>query len=249
MTVREEARELPVYGEYGVVVAGGGVAGIAAALAAARHGAKTLLLERSFLLGGLATAGLVTIYLPLCDGMGHQVSFGLAEELLRLSVKYGFEPGGGTQPDRDGGAWLLRDDPEERKRERFMAEFNANVFAILAEGLLRENGVEILYGATAAGVLTEGDRIASLVIESKSGRQAVLARSFVDATGDADLAYLAGEETREFGQGNVLAAWFYEFLAPSYRLHMVGAADLPDKFKKPDDPSRKAKRYRGLDVR
>lgn len=66
--------------ECDVLVAGGGVAGIAAALAAARGGAKVILLEKAFMLGGLATAGLVTIYLPLCDGMGRQVSFGLAEE-------------------------------------------------------------------------------------------------------------------------------------------------------------------------
>ena len=67
-----------------VCVVGGGIGGIAAALAAKRSGKNVILAERAFMLGGLATAGLVTIYLPLCDGMGKQVSFGLAEELLRL---------------------------------------------------------------------------------------------------------------------------------------------------------------------
>ena len=249
MRIEEKAREIPLVGEYDVIVAGGGVAGIAAALAAARHGAKTLLLERTYLLGGLATAGLVTVYLPLCDGEGHQVSFGLAEELLRLSVSRGFEPGGGTMPDRDGGAWLFRSDPEERKRERFQAEFNANLFALLAEKLLRETGVEILYGVTVADVLSGDGAIRALVTESKSGREAYRARSFVDATGDADLAYLAGEKTREFGQGNVLAAWFYEYLAPYYRLRMVGTADTPEKYRKPGETGTGTKRYRGLDAR
>ena len=96
-TILENAKEIPVAGDYDVIVAGGGVAGIAAALAAARHGAKTLLLERMYMLGGLATSGLVTVYLPLCDGAGHQVSFGLAEELLRLCVSHGFEASGRTQ--------------------------------------------------------------------------------------------------------------------------------------------------------
>ena len=80
--IREPQRQIPVSGNYDVAVVGGGVAGIAAALSSARAGAKTVLLERQFALGGLATLGLVTIYLPLCDGCGHQVSFGIAEELL-----------------------------------------------------------------------------------------------------------------------------------------------------------------------
>ena len=76
---------------YDVAVCGGGFAGISAALAAAREGKKVVLFEKQYMLGGLGTSGLVTIYLPLCDGVGHQVSFGIAEELLKLSVKYGAE--------------------------------------------------------------------------------------------------------------------------------------------------------------
>ena len=78
----EPSRELNIYGSYDTVVVGGGFAGVAAALAAARGGNKVLLCERMFMLGGLGTAGLVTIYLPLCDGKGHQLSYGIAEELL-----------------------------------------------------------------------------------------------------------------------------------------------------------------------
>ena len=77
--------------KYDVAVCGGGFAGISAALAAAREGKKVILFEKEYMLGGLGTAGLVTIYLPLCDGFGHQVSFGIAEELLRLSITYGAE--------------------------------------------------------------------------------------------------------------------------------------------------------------
>ena len=86
-----EKLSTPINYSADVVVAGGGIAGISCALAAARQGAEVLLLERSFMLGGLATAGLVTIYLPLCDGEGTQVSFGIAEELLRLSIEHGDE--------------------------------------------------------------------------------------------------------------------------------------------------------------
>ena len=85
-------RRVPLRGSRDVIVVGGGIAGISAALSARRAGAeKVLLIEREYALGGLATLGLVTIYLPLCDGKGTQVSFGIAEELLRLSVSKGAE--------------------------------------------------------------------------------------------------------------------------------------------------------------
>ena len=77
--------------EYEIAVCGGGFAGISAALAAARCGKKVILFEKQYILGGLGTSGLITIYLPLCDGYGHQVSFGIAEELLKLSITYGAE--------------------------------------------------------------------------------------------------------------------------------------------------------------
>src|SRR5512138_2587137 len=74
---------------YDIVVAGGGVAGVAAALEAARSGFKTALVEKTVFFGGLATTGLIYVYLPLCDGRGRQVIYGIAEELLQLSLKYG----------------------------------------------------------------------------------------------------------------------------------------------------------------
>ena len=87
----KETLETKVTEACDVLVCGGGFAGISAALAAARQGSKVILLEKQFILGGLGTAGLVTVYLPLCDGYGRQVSFGIAEELLRLSVSMGAE--------------------------------------------------------------------------------------------------------------------------------------------------------------
>ena len=72
-----------------VAVIGGGIAGVAAAVQAARSGMKTVLIEKSALVGGLATSGLINVFLPLCDGNGHQVSFGLCEEMLRKSIVYG----------------------------------------------------------------------------------------------------------------------------------------------------------------
>jgi hypothetical protein len=248
MFITERERKISVCGEYDVIVAGGGIAGISAALAAARQGKKVLLLEKMFMLGGLATAGLVTIYLPICDGKGRQVSFGIAEELLRLSVKLGYEPymdGTTKEGNPRGMAWLTGDE-EGKKKHRFEVEFNANAFAILCEQLLLEDGVEILYGTSVCDVVVENSKITAIITENKSGRQAYKGKSFVDASGDADLCHLSGAKTENFTQGNLLASWYYEMLDGEYRLKMLGFADIPDKYKKVEDNSKK--RYTGLEA-
>lgn len=234
MVISEPKREIEVKGEYDIVIAGGGIAGIAAALAAARQRKRVLLLEKMYMLGGLATAGLITIYLPLCDGKGRQVSFGIAEELLRLSVKHGYEPfmDGTTKNGKQRGmAWVTGDEDGKKKR-RFEVEFNANVFAILCEQLLKENGVDILYGTSVCAVNVENQKITHVIAENKSGRIAYKGISFIDATGDADLCLLSGAKTEVFRQSNVLASWYYETVGDEYRLNVFGFSDIPDKYKR-----------------
>ena len=213
-----ERIETPVAYKADVLVAGGGIAGIAAAIAAARSGVHVTLLERSFMLGGLATAGLVTIYLPLCDGEGTQVSFGLAEELFRLSMEHGAEA-------RYPTPWLEGGSLEERRKTRYEVQFNAQLFAISCERVLRESGVRILYGATAVAVTERDGRIDHVIIESKSGREAIaVSRCVVDTTGDADICHLSSAKTALHGYDNALAGWYYYFTAGEYKLKMYGYA-------------------------
>ena len=86
-TITEQAREIPVVKETDVVVIGGGISGIAAAVAARRCGAEVTLIERSVCLGGLATNGLVCVYFPLDDGAGNRIMGGLAQELLHTTIR------------------------------------------------------------------------------------------------------------------------------------------------------------------
>jgi len=115
--------------DYDVVVAGAGVAGVAAALETARAGLRTALVEKTVLVGGLATAGLINHYLPLCDGQGHQVTFGIAEELLHLSLKYG--PGDVPATWREG------------KGERYRARFSPASFVLALDEALLDAGVKL----------------------------------------------------------------------------------------------------------
>ncbi len=215
----EPAKELPIYGSYDTVVVGGGFAGIAASLAAARGGNKVLLCEKMFMLGGLGTAGLVTIYLPLCDGKGNQLSFGIAEELLKVSISDGYEA---NYPK----AWLENGTLEERLEQRYRVRYNASACAIAMEQLLLSEGVEILYGTSVCDVAVEDGEITHLLIENKSGRSAVAVGNVVDCSGDADVCHFAGEETAEHGEGNILAAWYYFCGEKGHTLKPLGFADL-----------------------
>lgn len=243
-TVRE-CLETKVTDSCDVLVCGGGFAGIAAALAAARQGKKVILMEKQFLLGGLGTAGLVTIYLPLDDGMGRQVAFGIAEELLRLSISLGAE-------DRYPAEWLDPGAASKRtpRDPRFEVQYNPQLFAILAERLLLKNGVKILYGSYAVGVSMTEERIDAVIVENKSGRGAIRANSVVDATGDCDIAHFAGAPTAEYREGNTLASWYYSLGQDGYRLNMTGFADVPVTEKSDEDVRTEEKdnrKYTGLD--
>ena len=192
-TLTEPARQTPVHGEYDVVVLGGGPAGIAAAVAAARSGRSTLLVERYGFLGGMGTAAGVTNFCGLhanVHGEVRQVVHGVADALLE-------------RIDRLGGL----NAPHSLFGGKIVAQaYDTAAYKIAADDLLLGAGVEVLFHALGAGVVMDGERrVSALLLETKSGRRAVLGRCFVDASGDGDLAAWAGAPyVLGDGAGNML---------------------------------------------
>lgn len=181
-TIRDQ-RPITNKGSYDVIVAGGGFAGVAAALAAAREGASTLLIEKSINLGGLGTIGLISWYEPLCDGYGKKLVGGIAEELLRLAIAYG--------PDSLPPEW--RDgQPQEPTRKRYATFFSPTMLAMAMDGILADAGVTLLLDSLVVCPVMDEGRCRGLIVENKGGRAYYEARAFVDATGDADVLHRAG---------------------------------------------------------
>ncbi len=175
----EASRHLPVYGEFDVVVLGGGPAGLAASVSAARHGARTLLVERYGFLGGMGTAGGVTNFAGLYgkrQGEMQQLVHGVVDELLQR-----IDALGGLNAPQDGMQGRIR-----------VRSYDVSAYKCAADQLLQDSGVQLLFHAWGAAALLDGKRITALVVETKSGRQAIRARHFIDCSGDADLAAFAG---------------------------------------------------------
>ena len=179
-------------GSYDIVVVGGGIAGCAAALSAVRMGRKVLLLEKMTMLGGLATAGHIVIYLPLDDGYGRQVIGGIAEELLRLSVKYSYTD--------DIDHW-------KENSKRYETRFNGPIYALALEELLLKEGVDILYDSLFVGALMEDGWCRAVMVENKSGREVYYCNAVIDASGDAEVLDRIGLPTP--AAENSLAIWCY----------------------------------------
>ncbi len=178
-SITEPARQIPLYGEYEIVVLGGGPAGIAAAVAAARAGRRTLLIERYGFLGGMGTAAGVTNFCGLhanVHGEMHRVVRGIASELLE-------------RIDRAGGL----NAPHLILGKILAQAYDTAAYKIAADDLLAAHKVDILFHALGAGTAMHDERrINALFVETRAGRRAVRAKIFIDCSGDGDLAAWAG---------------------------------------------------------
>ncbi|GAA4416035.1 FAD-dependent oxidoreductase [Georgenia halophila] len=191
--IHEPARDVPVIGEYEVVVVGGGPAGLMAATAASRAGRSTLLVERYGFLGGAGTMGGLATFCGLharVHGEDRRVIRGFTDELLdRLDVLDGLSV------------------PHLSVYDRIMAQaYDISAYKIVADDLVLSGGGELLFHAAAVGVslrdgatgpgaapgTASGNEIDAVIVESKSGRGAIRGQVFIDGSGDGDLAAWSG---------------------------------------------------------
>ncbi len=177
-TYFESGREIPITKSTDIVIAGGGSAGFSAAVAAARRGVRTLVVEKEYAMGGIMTTGLMAKVAiePYMQGIPTEVIMRLGKERMAIPP-LAFPP---LCP-----ASLMTEvpvDPEASKK-------------VLEEMLLEANA-EVLYGTMVVGAIKAGNEIRGVVVENKNGRQAIEAKVFIDATGDGDLSVQAGAEFR-----------------------------------------------------
>jgi hypothetical protein len=187
--ILEQAKEISVIEEADVVVIGGGPGGLPAAVAAARRGAKTVLIERYGVLGGLATSGLMGPffgYAPVAK-VSNEVDYspeynvraekpilgGIPLEIVRRLQRIG-----GAYGDEEIDWYAVRFDPELLK--------------FVCDDIVEEANVKLILHAWVVGTVVEDNKIKAIIIESKSGRQAITGKMFIDGTGDGDIAYFAG---------------------------------------------------------
>ncbi len=182
----EFSKKLTPKKQYDIIVAGGGLAGVAAAVSAAARGRSVLLLEKSNILGGLGTLGLINLFVPMCNGNGKQIIFGLAEKWLRDSALYGYD----TIPEE----WK-NGEPKQETHVRYTQRYSPYIFALQLTDYIKKAGVDLLYDCIASYPVMEGKHCKGVITDSKSGLELYGCDILVDTTGDADLLRRSGIPT------------------------------------------------------
>ncbi len=183
---RLQPREITLNTDYEVIVVGGGPSGCAAATAAAREGAKTLLIEQTGFLGGMATGALVNAWTPYSDGV--RVLYGGLSERVFTEIKAKM-----PHVNNDATAWVPID-----------YETMKQVY----DDMVTESGADILFHTMLCAVeMADQDTVDVIIVNNKAGLTAYRAKVYIDCTGDADLAVCAGAEyTKGDSEGNLQPA-------------------------------------------
>lgn len=218
----EEAKKLPAR-VFDVVVAGGGTAGVICAIAAARQGAKTILIENKGYVGGVAVEGgtalhsFYNLWKAFPGVKKRKLVRGIPAEMTdRLTAM--------------GGATGYAEMEKHYEYDSVCTAIDTELYKLNAHEMLDEAGVYICVNTLLAGALVDNTRVTGVILESRFGREVIFAKSFVDCTGYADLAAYAGAEYTEpndhavansMGLGNVDIESYYKFLADRDAVHQL----------------------------
>ena len=173
--------------ETDVLVIGGGPAGFGAAVAAARNGAKTMLIEQMSVLGGMSTSGLVGPFMTCYDNdCTEQVVKGIFDELCVRAQ----ERGGAIHPSKISG--MNTYNSYYLASHEHVTPYQSEVLAVVMDEMVTEAGVKVLFNTRLADVITENGKIQYVVVLMKEGLAAIKADCYIDCTGDADAAAAAG---------------------------------------------------------
>lgn len=207
-------RVIPVEDNWDVLVCGGGPSGMAAALSAARLGAKVLLVEATGCLGGMATSGLVSAFPRIGDGKDLMAG-GILWEVIEKMFKRG-ALGPGMVPEKFAEppyCWI---------------PFSAEMYKILLDDLMVEAGVEVRFFTKMIDVdsTVEAGRVNGVVIHNEEGYRYIIARNYIDCTGDATLAHLSGVECREAGRDTegIMPASIFQYVGNIDFSHLGGGS-------------------------
>ena len=180
-------KNIPEALESDVVVVGGGPAGLCAAVAAARGGAKVILVEQNAFCGGMATAGMVAPFMTCYDsGGGRMLIRGIFEELVERLIAVG----GAIHPSKVESKTAFTSYID--KGHVHVTPFKAESLKIVADEMLAEAGVKILYHTRLVDAEAEGDRVTRIIVAMKEGLASIRAKAFIDCSGDGDLAAAVG---------------------------------------------------------
>ncbi len=246
-TVTEAQKEVSVVREADVIVVGGGPGGTAAAVSSARAGAKTILIERYGHLGGMSTGGLVNIIPNLATIFGEQYIGGFCQEYIdRLAAR-----DAASFPDKQFWGknevpvvneyieanmthFYIRKNEEGKKVVLYTAVVDPEVGKDELNTMVLESGAELLLHTWVTAPIMEGNEVKGVIVENKSGRQAILGKVVIDSTGDGDLLPGAGMKTEDsLRPGSRLAQWGYVFWVCNVDFEKYDAfsSDYPEKFK------------------
>lgn len=206
--IYEVSRKIEVAGTYNVIVSGGGPAGVTAAIAAARMGAKVLLVELNGCLGGVWTAGILAFIFDMHPGIGQEI-------IDRLDSR---------------NAWVkVNSEGVTKKQERNFNQdllnftYDIEAMKLVLEEMMLENNIDVLlHTRVVAAEVNDNKKITGIITESKSGRQGWRAHAFVDCTGDGDLGALAGNAFKMRSEQNEIQPMTYMALISVPDVEKVG---------------------------